>query len=432
MPYTLPPITINQNQTVSILIPGGLGAVTAIKIGNATPYLLSITQLLSGSDYMQPGELNVYRVPGLTSAIQASALPFVSNQSAPTSVILVTWYLEGESIDGTYPVNFNSLYFNGGNVGIANQLINDNSPSGTQIIEARPTGASTSDVTLDNAGNLSLAGIATLKQGVNIHPTGFPQPSFSISMPDNATLEFIANGLAGPGNFNSIMFWAWENGSAQELFAIGTSNGGATCYVDGNSVLHSAGPVILSSGHQETGTCGILDNVSAGSQFWGESVNFKTVLTNSPTSMTLTAFSSPAPINIATTLVDYQSKNGFAFVAESAAAGLLRWYGTYTTVGNCLLAVDALAGTFDHHCDQCGYVTRAAPLAACQARQGMFLALSYVCPQCGAAEHFNVHLTAADEADPAPQGRGAYATTRGAQATLIRQLMTALGLEVAP
>ena len=117
MPYTLPPITLTQNQTSIVSIPGSLGSVTYLKMVNASPYLLAINNLLGGSDYMQPGEANVWPVPGLTTAVQATPQQFgVSPVIIPSSVLVVTWYLEGEQPNGNYPVNFNTISFLGGNV----------------------------------------------------------------------------------------------------------------------------------------------------------------------------------------------------------------------------------------------------------------------------------------------------------------------------
>ena len=117
MSYTLPPLTLTQNQTAYVDIPGNLGAVSWVKMVNASPYLLSLNNLLGGQDYMQPGEANVWQVPGLTTAIQATPTLYgLSPSIIPSNVLVVTWYLEGEQPQGNYPVNFNSLNFLGNNV----------------------------------------------------------------------------------------------------------------------------------------------------------------------------------------------------------------------------------------------------------------------------------------------------------------------------
>ena len=97
MPYTLPPITLTQNRMSLVTIPGALGSVTYLKLVNASPYLLSVNNLLGGSDYMQPGEANVWPVPGLSTAVQVTPQAFgISPAIIPSTVLVVTWYLEGE------------------------------------------------------------------------------------------------------------------------------------------------------------------------------------------------------------------------------------------------------------------------------------------------------------------------------------------------
>lgn len=117
MPFTLPPITLTENQTSLVNIPGNLGSVTYLKMVNASPYLLAITNLLGGSDYMQPGEANVWPVPGLSTSVQVTPQQFgISPAIIPSTVLVVTWYLEGEQPNGNYPVNFNTLSFLGSSV----------------------------------------------------------------------------------------------------------------------------------------------------------------------------------------------------------------------------------------------------------------------------------------------------------------------------
>jgi hypothetical protein len=256
----------------------------------------------------------------------------------------------------------------------------------------------------------------------------------------NGYSQYISNhdGLffmpTGSTQLQGILFYAMVSAGppavSLPLLSIGSTFPGAPVYIDVNGLLHATAPLTLAPGYQETGAAGVTANANGANQPWGGGVNFKTVCTNTPTSITLT---SSAINNVASTQVDAINRYGFYWLAKAAAAGLMQWYGTYTTVGNCLLAVDSTARTFDHHCDNptCGHISRAQPVSDVIAlKTEVGAAMSYTCPNCGTSEHFNCALTAADEADPTPQGSGEYVTTRGAQASLIRQLMTALGLEV--
>jgi hypothetical protein len=209
--------------------------------------------------------------------------------------------------------------------------------------------------------------------------------------------------------------------------------------VAGNSqlqttLLQAQTPVNLRPTFQETGYCGVLAYSSASGQFLGQGVNLKTVLTNVLTSVTLSMIASGGVT--AESAQDF-SRYGFEFfVTTNVTGGYSSWFGTYTTVGNCLLSVDAVAQTVSHHCEGCGdvhtlpfaQIRQSAPLGT--TTPGRF-GLSVICPKCGVIECFNTALTDVDAQDLFPQGSGQYATTRGAVATLIRQLQQALNLPVA-
>lgn len=215
------------------------------------------------------------------------------------------------------------------------------------------------------------------------------------------------------------------------LFTVGlTPTSGTKSWIDQAGALHATAPVTLVSGNQETGFAGLEGTANAGNNL-SVGVNFKTVTTNTPSSLTLTtSFSGNTTSQTATGMTKY----GFWLSIKATATGDTYWAGTYTTVGNCLLAVDTAAQTFDHHCDQCGALHQGVALDELVMAVGPTPArssLSYTCPECGASEHFNCALSAEDENDESPQGAGAYATTRGAQAALIRSLMAALQMAVA-
>lgn len=219
---------------------------------------------------------------------------------------------------------------------------------------------------------------------------------------------------------------------------------GGTITTDGSGhltarSLKANAPMTLASGNQETGYCGgSWSNPTAG-QNGGVGVNFKTTLTNTPTGITLTPDASGSQ-NIASTHVSNLATSGFnLFLIFSASGTQSFWHGTYTTQGNCLLAVDTVARTFDHHCDNpgCGHVARDVPFADLMVDSSMgaapgALALSYACVACGAVEGFNSGLGSAAELDMTPQGSDpAYATTYGEQARFVRALQTALGYATA-
>ena len=215
------------------------------------------------------------------------------------------------------------------------------------------------------------------------------------------------------------------------LFAVGlTPTAGVKSWIDQSGGLHATAPVTLVAGNQETGFAGFRAKTAVVGDIVGVGVNFKTVMSNTPTSIgeTIVSASNTSVVSILNV-----TKYGFSLEGPSTSTGGNFAYIEYTTVGNCLLAVDAAAATFDHHCDKCRAVHRSVPLAQLALYAGATPGasdLSYTCPDCGYREHFTCGLSADDEADSTPQGSGEYATTRGAQAALIRQLMSALGLAV--
>jgi len=88
----------------------------------------------------------------------------------------------------------------------------------------------------------------------------------------------------------------------------------------------------LRSGIQETGYFGMRTfSDNAGGVFYGQGVNFKTQLTNSPSSITLTVDENVNASNIS---VVHMNEYGFFYEFDSVAVGAVKVRGTYTTVGN--------------------------------------------------------------------------------------------------
>lgn len=197
--------------------------------------------------------------------------------------------------------------------------------------------------------------------------------------------------------------------------------------------VYVAAPDVLVAGHQESGFCAVYAYTSISNGYYASSINFKSILQNNPSSISISASLRNSGSN--STFADTWNQYGFRMQCHSASGGAIDVAGTYTTVGNCLLKVNKKARTFDHHCDMCGALNHAQPLAALDvhdSRSGYSgLAVVFRCPVCDATETFDVRMTSTDESDETPQGSGEYATTRGAQARLIRQLLTLLELPTA-
>jgi len=101
--------------------------------------------------------------------------------------------------------------------------------------------------------------------------------------------------------------------------------------LDEDSTLTS-GLHVLKEGIQETGYIGLQyysDN--AGGVFYGQGVNFKSTMTNSPSSVTLSVSENLNAQNISITDIN---KYGFFWSFDSVNIGPAKVIGTYTTIGN--------------------------------------------------------------------------------------------------
>lgn len=488
-------VSPGQQYTVPV---GSTATVGAVVIANESPYALRVNSGASTQWIVaQTADIVLCNSMGFSGTLTISTDNYLTNaDSAPSFLIYLTTFAPGETIPGQYPAPLMRLASGSG--GVANAIVNDGNSIGTNIIESTPAGSTQSYWLARNDGTLQVWALSNnvITEVINLTPgsssvaaslalhlletlgvlkidggaivtdgngnltvgkSGFnssgttetfvlqidqsrggglnvPTAIFQFGGNSGKDLNITLGGDPFAGVYESVQFYTVNNGTQSNNFGVGVQ-GGATnpaSWIDQNGVLHASAPVQLNTGQQETGFWGIEGIASGASQAWGCGVNFKTVLTNVPTSLSLT---SVAQFNCGSPLIFQNSVYGIHLHVNSTAAGNFYWQGHYTTAGNCLLAVDPGAATFDHHCDnpKCGHVSRGVAFSALFIeRATLGAALSYICPVCGTAECFTTNLTSADEDDTTPQGSGQYATTRGAQAALIRQLMTALGLAVAP
>lgn len=206
-------------------------------------------------------------------------------------------------------------------------------------------------------------------------------------------------------------------------------NGAIT--TNGSGVITANAPIKLRTGNQETGYCGMQQYAgAAGGTNYSVGVNFKTVLTNVPSSI---SFSGSTTNNLsAGPSATGGSIYGFNVVAVPSATGSFTCNATYATVGNCLLAVDPESRTVVHHCPDlaCGQITTrrfdeihvVIPFGDVPI-PGQY-ALDLTCPACGAIESFQTGHSLADE-----QGwEDLPVVDTVHQYHLIRQLQMALGL----
>lgn len=90
--------------------------------------------------------------------------------------------------------------------------------------------------------------------------------------------------------------------------------------------------VVAATGAAETGTCGVQwGGTALAADLYGASVNFKTVLSSAPSSVTLT---NTTILNANTPGAQNVSAFGFLFNVKVTANGPGFWFGSYKTVGN--------------------------------------------------------------------------------------------------
>ena len=280
------------------------------------------------SKIIQPWSNKLIRLTNPVQTVNWSVAATLQATGAPVSVVFVETYDSSEDMSALIsgPLSRQTNVGNPIDVATTSQLINDSSASGTQIIEARPTGAAGPSVQVTNDGNITMRGALTIAFN-----TGLLPPSVQLS--DNGNdLALVIGGLAGPGADGGYAFGAVSNGANVMPFGIAQSPGvSPLSWIDGAGVLHATAPVTLVSGHQETGYMGIQFVAAGAGQTFGVGVNFKTVLTNTPSSITATLITSA---NVNSVIESHITPYGFFLGVTSTAAGAGFYVATYTTVGN--------------------------------------------------------------------------------------------------
>lgn len=210
--------------------------------------------------------------------------------------------------------------------GIVLQLDADNLVENDSLYLLSGTGATILQVT--EAGVATLGGVTSSLGLTTVNATNV-----------NAANLALSNQLvASTNDIVQIDIDHNNTGSGERFVVTMKGNNGASLSstnlllnVDASSNL-TTGIHLLKSGIQETGYLGLRTYSPApGSIFFGQGVNFKTQMTNSPSSITLSIGT-----NVNATSISVVSVNqyGFAWECASVATGDTQVFGTYTTVGN--------------------------------------------------------------------------------------------------
>ena len=254
-----------------------------IRIINNSPYLLQVTLVGQGSKKIPENFLEDIRTTsgynGKLIIVPVVNFPASAIGNALSSLVSIECYLAGEIV---YPVAqpITTLANVGGSLIQASQVQQFGQAPGTYVVEATPQAQGSVGITfptqINNDGSFTLGSRAVVVPPANVNGDG-------------------------AGNFYA-------------------------------KTLTAGTPVTLTHGAQETGKCGqSYTNVTAG-QTIGPATNFKTVMTNVPTSITLNTPSENVNAN-APAIGDIDIY-GFWLEWTAPGAGTSRYVNTYTTVGN--------------------------------------------------------------------------------------------------
>src|SRR5260221_543733 len=132
-------------------------------------------------------------------------------------------------------------------------------------------------------------------------------------------------------------------------------------------------------GASEQGYFGIeYTNATVAHPNFGHGVIFQQIMAQAPTSLTLSADSGAANYNTTTPAIDRINPVGFRETLTcnfSAGDTWGRWYGWYTTVGNCLHAIHHEQARLDWHCDGCDTLHQGLAMTE-------HVEVLYPCPTC--------------------------------------------------
>lgn len=277
----------NYSASNPINVDTGLGW-EYIRIINNSPYLLSVSMGGAGTfDFPEMYLEDIKLISGYNGKI--TIIPFANFppaaiSSALSSLITINVYQPGEIRQPQAQPLTTMSAIGGGNFTPVTQVFQVGQPDPTSVVAATPS------------------------------------PSFV-----GASLEAILNN-DGSFHFGDVNVIA-----------------GLACYADnnGNLNVHTinvfvggtfGGPIVLATGIQETGNGAIDVTATAGGQTFGTAVNFKMVMTNTPSSITIVSI-----VNTNTTAapaVDHIDQYGFHCTVTSNNAGRMFYLFTYTTVGN--------------------------------------------------------------------------------------------------
>lgn len=313
-----------------------------IRIINSSPYQLQVKMGGAGS-FIHPEmfieDIYVGQGSGYNGKIDITPTAVMSNTAqAPSFNLSVNAYAKGElQLPVTQPI---TILTNQGNqlVTIATEVVNSGNVAGANVVLGTPLNQAT-QLELNNDGSGFLAGgnITYATTGpfetYTADTTSTNAPFWKASSPRDGGYTWTAELLASPNHELALVYQ--DVGGTITIFKL--TAGGLTLSPNSGTIqTDNFGNVSASSyktigGVQETGGCGAtLSNQGAGAGV-GIMANFKTVMTNTPSSITL---SNIASSNASSIVANTISKTRFFLQWTVGIAGTSQALEDYTTVGN--------------------------------------------------------------------------------------------------
>lgn len=330
-------------------VDSGLG-FEYIRVINNSPYLLRIG--LGGQGTFVFPEMYLEDIP-LTKAYNGkiTVAPYINFPTsaiaqALSSIVSINTYVAGEIVAPQSQPLTTLAAVGGGALTtgtIASQVINNGNAVVTQVVEATPSGASSSELIWNNDGSGTIGGGIETISNTGVHKWTYPVSPGTVILADwDASLTAGGHRFQLQYTTASKQIVLLDFTANEELQVWGSAAAGGVLFPQ-ETIFLSAGltvtaglvkvlaPDTLSAGNQETGGVGMTTKASAISDAFSAEANFKTIMTNVPSSITITTFSTTNESGLAVTNIN---NNRFVMAWTAPAAGTTRVLADYTTVGN--------------------------------------------------------------------------------------------------
>ena len=310
-----------------------------IRIINNSPYFLHVT--FGGSGGINFPEMfleDIYISPAYNGKLVITPIANFSAQAidnALSSLISINAYQAGELKQPVAQPLSTVTGVNNQSVVVATQVVNTGNAAGANVVLGTPLNQAT-QLELNNDGSGFLAGgrivytASGAPETTNVDTTSFDQ---ELAGYHTARAGGVTDWqLVMQASAHSELAWVSKGSpdvTALQISSLGQKLDNGQAFTDGFGNW-SATTYLTVGGKQESGYSGFQFSGQVNGNSVGQGVNFKTVMTNTPTSITL---SSIVNTNITGLAGGTIRTTGF-FLQGTASAAAVQTIQLYTTVGN--------------------------------------------------------------------------------------------------